>query len=587
MNTAIFSAIKSGDLQSLIVLFDEGLNILDEQLINEKGQTPVEFALDMAKPTIFHFLINKQTEAIEKMQNQTEEYRNAKAILDKIRAKNSMNKNGLIEMSNGDKHWYFNNQLHREDGPAIEEKSGNKYWFKNGKLHREDGPAVVRINAEEKWYIDGIEIKEKIASEAQKEMKEKAYNQKISPQEKLQQLIIESKHIKILEEIALKNKLQENKEVSRLYINLLDEKDRVEPDILAKKEIIAKKMGYGLMNNRDFYFSPQSKDYVYQLASFNIFKDYNKTLQQAQSGGIIFEWVLKKIFDLSNIMENGSHIDQSELFKIKPLPHFKSKAEMMIFATRYYFANFDNLKHLFLQVNKDNIKKTIIEDIKLIQSHGTREEIEQNIYTLFNYIYNSFIKDVKEQGYATSNRQEKNFYNEYTFNLFLDILKEDKTLLTQECYGDILSSLLNSENKSTVDKKDDIGFFMNLVQSSLNQQQMISIYAALVEHAKNIQAFNVVNTFTTSDVSDEMLSYLLRYHFPKNILKSADLIKHASFMNFLKSESVHTCWKEIVLNLVDLKDFNTTEQDKLIEALLLDSSLMTLFKEQKEKNYFR
>ena len=29
-----------------------------------------------------------------------------------------------------------NNELHREDGPAVEYASGNKYWFKNGKRHR-------------------------------------------------------------------------------------------------------------------------------------------------------------------------------------------------------------------------------------------------------------------------------------------------------------------------------------------------------------------------------------------------------------------------------------------------------------------
>ena len=33
----------------------------------------------------------------------------------------------------GDKYWYLNDNLHREDGPAIEFASGDKYWYLNGK----------------------------------------------------------------------------------------------------------------------------------------------------------------------------------------------------------------------------------------------------------------------------------------------------------------------------------------------------------------------------------------------------------------------------------------------------------------------
>ncbi len=37
-----------------------------------------------------------------------------------------------IEVHNGNKYWYYNNELHREDGPAIECVDGSKYWFLNG-----------------------------------------------------------------------------------------------------------------------------------------------------------------------------------------------------------------------------------------------------------------------------------------------------------------------------------------------------------------------------------------------------------------------------------------------------------------------
>ena len=53
------------------------------------------------------------------------------------------------------KRWYFNDKLHREDGPAVEWFDGNKYWCINGKLHREDGPAVESSNGYKAWCING------------------------------------------------------------------------------------------------------------------------------------------------------------------------------------------------------------------------------------------------------------------------------------------------------------------------------------------------------------------------------------------------------------------------------------------------
>jgi len=39
----------------------------------------------------------------------------------------------LIKLADGDKFWYFNDELHREDGPAIEEADGTKHWYYHGK----------------------------------------------------------------------------------------------------------------------------------------------------------------------------------------------------------------------------------------------------------------------------------------------------------------------------------------------------------------------------------------------------------------------------------------------------------------------
>jgi len=62
--------------------------------------------------------------------------------------------------ANGDKDWYLNGELHREDGPAIECASGDKYWYLNGKCHRVNGPAVEYANGEKHWYLNGKEYTE-------------------------------------------------------------------------------------------------------------------------------------------------------------------------------------------------------------------------------------------------------------------------------------------------------------------------------------------------------------------------------------------------------------------------------------------
>lgn len=33
----------------------------------------------------------------------------------------------------GDKRWWLNNQLHREDGPAVERSNGDVFWYIHGK----------------------------------------------------------------------------------------------------------------------------------------------------------------------------------------------------------------------------------------------------------------------------------------------------------------------------------------------------------------------------------------------------------------------------------------------------------------------
>ena len=62
-----------------------------------------------------------------------------------------MNYNNILTNILGTKYYYVNNELHRDDGPAIEYANGDKQWYKNGKLHREDGPAIESANGTRYW----------------------------------------------------------------------------------------------------------------------------------------------------------------------------------------------------------------------------------------------------------------------------------------------------------------------------------------------------------------------------------------------------------------------------------------------------
>ena len=44
----------------------------------------------------------------------------------------------VIVSDDGTKGWYLNDELHREDGPAIECADGTKFWYLNGDYVSED-----------------------------------------------------------------------------------------------------------------------------------------------------------------------------------------------------------------------------------------------------------------------------------------------------------------------------------------------------------------------------------------------------------------------------------------------------------------
>jgi hypothetical protein len=57
--------------------------------------------------------------------------------------------------ADGTKEWWLNDDLHREDGPALEYANGDKYWYLNDNLHREDGPAVEYASGNKEWCLNG------------------------------------------------------------------------------------------------------------------------------------------------------------------------------------------------------------------------------------------------------------------------------------------------------------------------------------------------------------------------------------------------------------------------------------------------
>ena len=60
-----------------------------------------------------------------------------------------------VEYSNA-KVWFYGNDIHREDGPAMEFEGGRKEWWQNNHRHCTNGPAIIYPNGGESWYINGF-----------------------------------------------------------------------------------------------------------------------------------------------------------------------------------------------------------------------------------------------------------------------------------------------------------------------------------------------------------------------------------------------------------------------------------------------
>lgn len=57
----------------------------------------------------------------------------------------------LIIRPDGSEEWHLNNQLHREDGPAIISKEFQA-WYIHSQCHRDNNPAIIWNDGVEFWY---------------------------------------------------------------------------------------------------------------------------------------------------------------------------------------------------------------------------------------------------------------------------------------------------------------------------------------------------------------------------------------------------------------------------------------------------
>ena len=76
---------------------------------------------------------------------------------------------------NGNKYWYKEGLLHRENGPAVEYNNGTKIWMINNKIHRLDGPAIIRNDGSKSWFINNVGVPCSSQEEFERLIKLKAF----------------------------------------------------------------------------------------------------------------------------------------------------------------------------------------------------------------------------------------------------------------------------------------------------------------------------------------------------------------------------------------------------------------------------
>lgn len=91
-----------------------------------------------------------------------------RVVVDLYGAHRYYNQNNQLHRENGpavvfednSRQWYLNGKLHRENGPAIEWGDRAGYWYKHGLMHRTDGPAVIWPDGATEWWLNGVKYTE-------------------------------------------------------------------------------------------------------------------------------------------------------------------------------------------------------------------------------------------------------------------------------------------------------------------------------------------------------------------------------------------------------------------------------------------
>jgi hypothetical protein len=88
-------------------------------------------------------------------------------------------KDGKETSHSGMTYYWKDNELHREDGPAVEWPDGSSIWVYNGRQHRLDGPAKHILVSNKIWYdtwwVDGKLVPVKSQKEFEQYLKLKVF----------------------------------------------------------------------------------------------------------------------------------------------------------------------------------------------------------------------------------------------------------------------------------------------------------------------------------------------------------------------------------------------------------------------------
>jgi len=155
-----------GKIIKIITVGKETLSLEQEELANLRNQHKNNSNIDklLSNLDLKKILNLNKLKIITTYYNSKEElHREDGPAIEQINGDKFWYQNGklsrkdgpAIEFANGDKEWYQNGELSREDGPAIEWANRDKQWYQNGELSREDGPAIEWANRDKEWYQNG------------------------------------------------------------------------------------------------------------------------------------------------------------------------------------------------------------------------------------------------------------------------------------------------------------------------------------------------------------------------------------------------------------------------------------------------